>query len=160
MIILSIVPSDLVRVGAITLGSVVFLFNIARAVRPRVLMEKLRARLLSLEGKLQTAVDEDIMAEADANSIAQFERNIGRIRYRISELHEKTLLAHGIFQEMKAVWRGHSSEIIVCIQDVDALEWEIEVCRQFVVLQDSFERNNGPKIKRAMVLKNRYYLWK
>ena len=78
MVILSIIPSDLVRVGAILLGSVVFLLNIARTVRPPVLMEKLQVRLLSLEGKLQTAVDEGIMAEADANSIAQFERSIGR----------------------------------------------------------------------------------
>ena len=79
MIILSIIPSDLVvRVGAILLGSVVLLFNIARAVRPRVLMEKLRVRLLSLEGKLQTAVDENIMAEADANYITRFERSVGR----------------------------------------------------------------------------------
>ena len=78
MIILSIIPSDLVQVGDILLGSVVFLFNIARTVRPRVLMEKLQVRLLSLEGKLQTAVDEGIMAESDANSIAQFERSIGR----------------------------------------------------------------------------------
>jgi hypothetical protein len=78
MVILSIIPSDLVRVGAITLGSIVFLFNIARAVRPRVLMQKLQVRLLSLEGKLQTAVDENIMAETDANYIAQFERSVGR----------------------------------------------------------------------------------
>lgn len=144
MVILSLIPSDLVRVGAILLGSVVLLFNMARAVRrPRVLMEKLRVRLLPLEGKIQTAVDENIMAEADANYIAQFERSVrvGRIRYRIYELHEKTLLAHGILQEVKAVWRGHSSEIILCYRDVDALEREIE-------------------IKRAMVLKNRYYLWK
>ena len=78
MVILSIIPSDLVRVGAILLGSVVFRFNIARAVRPRVLMEKLRVRLLSLERKLQTAVDENIMAKADANYIAQLERSVGR----------------------------------------------------------------------------------
>ena len=78
MIILSIIPSDLVQVGAILLGSVVFLFNIARTVRPPVLVVKLQVRLLSLEGKLQTAVNEGIMAEADANSIAQFERSIGR----------------------------------------------------------------------------------
>ncbi|KIJ94083.1 hypothetical protein K443DRAFT_684032 [Laccaria amethystina LaAM-08-1] len=140
MVILSIIPSDLVRVGAITLGSIVFLFNIARAVRPRVLMQKLQVRLLSLEGKLQTAVDENIMAETDANYIAQFERSVGRIRYRVSELHEKMLLAYGILQEMMAVWRGHSFEIFVCIRDVEALEWEIE-------------------IKRATELKNRYYLW-
>ena len=35
-------------------------------------------RLLSLEGKLQTAVDEGIMAEVDANYIAQLERSVGR----------------------------------------------------------------------------------
>jgi hypothetical protein len=39
-----------------------------------------------------------------------------RIQYRVSELHEKALLAYGIFQEMKAVWRGHSFDIIVCIR--------------------------------------------
>ena len=60
------------------IGSVVFLFNTARAGCPRVLMENLRVRLISLEGKLQTAADEGIMAEADANYIAQFERGIGR----------------------------------------------------------------------------------
>ena len=83
-----------------------------------------------------------------------------RIRYRIFELHEKTLLAYGILQEMKAIWKGHSSEIIQCYRDVEALEREIEVCRHFVVLQHSFTRNTAPQIKRAMVLKNRYYLWK
>ena len=67
-----------------------------------------------------------------------------RIRYRIFELHEKTLLAYGILQEMEAIWQGHSSEIILCYRDVDAPEREIEVCRHFVVLQDSFTRNNGP----------------
>ena len=61
---------------------------------------------------------------------------------------------------MKAIWQGHSSEIILFYRDVDALEREIEVRRHFVVLQDSFTRNNGPQIKREMVLKNRYYLWK
>ena len=77
MVILSIIPSNLVRVGAILLGSVVFLSQIAR-LRPRVLMEKLRVRLLSLEGNLQTAVNENIMAEADADYVAQFERSVGR----------------------------------------------------------------------------------
>jgi hypothetical protein len=69
------------------------------------------------------------------------------------------LLAYGILQEMMAVWRGHSFEIFVCIRDVEALEWEIEVCRHFIVLQDSFTRSNGLQIKRATELKNRYYLW-
>jgi len=43
----------------------------------------------------------------------------------------RRFLVYGILQEMKAVWRGHSFalEIIFSIRDVDALEWEIEVCR-------------------------------
>ena len=109
------------------------------------------------------------MAKADANYVAQLERKKqyiddacfhARIRYRIFELHEKTLLAYGILQEMKAIWHGHSSEIILCYRDADALEREIEACRYFVVFQDSFTKNTAPQIKRVMVLKNRYYLWK
>ena len=34
----------------------------------------------------------------------------------------------GIFQEIKAVWKGLSLEIIQCIRDVDSLERDLEVC--------------------------------
>ena len=51
-----------------------------------------------------------------------------RIRYRTSELHERTLLASGgILQEIKAYWKGHSRDINGCIQDVEALERDLEV---------------------------------
>ena len=52
-----------------------------------------------------------------------------RIRYRTSELYETTLLTSGgILQEVKAVWRGHSLNIIKCLRDVDNLEVDLEVC--------------------------------
>jgi hypothetical protein len=52
-----------------------------------------------------------------------------RIRYKIFELYERTLMASGeIFQEIEAVWKGLSLEIDECIRDVDALERDLEVC--------------------------------
>ena len=51
-----------------------------------------------------------------------------RLRYKTFELHERTLLTSGgILQEIKAVWKGHSFEINACIQDVKALERDLEV---------------------------------
>jgi hypothetical protein len=51
-----------------------------------------------------------------------------RIQYMIFELHEMTLMmSGGIFQEIKAVWKGLSLEINKCIWDVDALERDLEV---------------------------------
>jgi len=51
-----------------------------------------------------------------------------RIQYMIFELHERTLVTSGgIFQEIKAVWKGLSLEINQCIRDVDALERDLEV---------------------------------
>ena len=45
------------------------------------------------------------------------------------DLYERTLLtAGGIFQEIKAVWKGLSLEITQCIRDVDSLEKDLEVC--------------------------------
>jgi len=52
-----------------------------------------------------------------------------RIRYTISELHERTLIASGgFFHEIKAVWEGLPLEINRCIRDVDALERDLKVC--------------------------------
>jgi hypothetical protein len=52
-----------------------------------------------------------------------------RICYRTSELYEITLLmSGGILPEMKAVWQGHSLNIIKCLRDVDNLEVDLEVC--------------------------------
>ena len=52
-----------------------------------------------------------------------------RIRYRIFELYERTLMTSGgFFQEIKAIWGGLSLEISECIRDVDALERDLEVC--------------------------------
>ena len=51
-----------------------------------------------------------------------------RIRYIIFDLYEKTLMTSGgIFQEVKAIWEGLSLEINECIQDVYALERDLEV---------------------------------
>ena len=52
-----------------------------------------------------------------------------RIRYKTSDLYEVTLLTSGgILQEAKAVWQGHSLNIIKCLRDVDNLEVDLEVC--------------------------------
>ena len=74
MIILSLIPQDLVRAGAVLLG---FLLCV-HAMRPRTLMKILQLRLSSLEGKLQDAVDSGIMRQSDTSFINQFTRDIGR----------------------------------------------------------------------------------
>ncbi|KIK00694.1 hypothetical protein K443DRAFT_7459 [Laccaria amethystina LaAM-08-1] len=141
MVILSIIPQDLVRTAAVLLGGLICVYNIIHAVRPQTLIKKLQLRLLSLEGKLQDAIDSGIMAQADPVFTAQIERSMGRICYRTSELYEITLLmSGGILPEMKAVWQGHSLNIIKCLRDVDNLEVDLE-------------------INRATVLKNRYHFW-
>ena len=63
---------------------------------------------------LQNLVDHDVFSS--------------RIRYNVFELQERTLLTSGVQQELQAVWRGHSFEIYECLQDVKALERELEVC--------------------------------
>lgn len=129
MVILSIIPPDLVRIGTLLLGGVICLCNVAHAMRPQVLMEKLRLRLLILEGKLRDTVDSGIIHLSDTNFTARIETNMGRIQYRALELHERTLLTlEGILQEIKAVGKGHSFEINACIRDVKALERDLEVC--------------------------------
>ena len=78
MIFLSIIPSDLVRTGALLLGGTIVISHIVHTIRPRNLMEKLQMQLLCLEEKLKAAIDTGIMAQADANSTAQIERRFGR----------------------------------------------------------------------------------
>ena len=52
-----------------------------------------------------------------------------RIRYNTSELYETTLLTSGgISKEVKAVWQGHSLNIIKSLWDVDNLKVDLEVC--------------------------------
>ncbi|KIJ98852.1 hypothetical protein K443DRAFT_8877 [Laccaria amethystina LaAM-08-1] len=137
MIILSIIPSDLVRTGALLLGGTIVISHSVHAIRPRDLMENLQKRLLCAEEKLKAAIDSGIMAQADANATAQIERRFGNV----FELQERTLLMSGVLQEIQAVWRGQSFEIYKCLEDVKALEKELE-------------------IHRATVMKNRYYWWK
>ncbi|KIK04978.1 hypothetical protein K443DRAFT_4167 [Laccaria amethystina LaAM-08-1] len=138
MIILSLIPQDLVRAGAILLGFLICL----HAIRPRTLMKTLQLRLSSLEEKLQDAVDSGIIRQSDTSFTNQFTRDIGKIRYMICELYERTLMTSGgIFQEIKAVSEGLSLEINSCTRDVDALERDLE-------------------INRAKILKNQYHLWK
>jgi len=74
MIILSLIPQDLVRAGAILLG---FLICV-HAMRPRTLMKTLHLRLSSLEEKLQDAVDSGIMRQSDTIFTDQFTRDIGK----------------------------------------------------------------------------------
>ena len=50
------------------------------------------------------------------------------IQYNVFELQEKTLLTSGVLQELQAVWGGQSFEIYECLQDVKALQRELEVC--------------------------------
>lgn len=78
MVILSIIPQDLVRLGAILLGGVICICNIIHATRPQNRMKKLQHRLQSLEGKLQDAVDSGIMSQSDTPFTAQITRNMGR----------------------------------------------------------------------------------
>jgi hypothetical protein len=51
-----------------------------------------------------------------------------RLRYNVFALQERTLLASGFLQEIQAVRRGQSFEIYKCLEDVKALEKELEVC--------------------------------
>ena len=74
MIILSLIPQDLVRAGAILLGFLICL----QTIRPRSLMKTLQLRLSSLEEKLQDAVDSGIMRQSDASFTDQFVRDMGR----------------------------------------------------------------------------------
>ena len=78
MVILSILPQDLVRIAAVLLGGLICVYNIILAMRPQTLIRKLQLRLLSLEAKLQNAVDSGIMAQADPVFIAQIETSMGR----------------------------------------------------------------------------------
>jgi hypothetical protein len=78
MVILSIIPQDLVRTAAVLLGGLICVYNIIHAVRPQTLIKNLQLRLLSLEGKLQDAIDSGIMAQADPVFTAQIERSMGR----------------------------------------------------------------------------------
>ena len=78
MVILSIIPPDLVRIGALLVGGVICLCNVAHAMRPQVLMEKLQLRLLTLEEKLRDTVDSGIIHQSDANFTARIEANMGR----------------------------------------------------------------------------------
>ena len=78
MVILSIIPPDLVRIGALLVGGVICLCNVAHAMRPQVLMEKLQLRLLTLEGKLQDTLDSGIIHQSDTNFTARIEMNMGR----------------------------------------------------------------------------------
>jgi len=74
MIILSIIPSDLVRTGALLLSGTILISQIVHAIRPRDLTEKLQMRLLQAEEKLKDAKHNDIMAEVDVYSSVQIER--------------------------------------------------------------------------------------
>ena len=74
MIILSLIPQDLVRAGAVLLGILICLHTI----RPQILMKTLQLRLSSLEEKLQDAVDSGIMRQSDTIFTNQFTRDIGK----------------------------------------------------------------------------------
>jgi hypothetical protein len=72
MVILSLIPQDLVRAGAILLGFLICL----DAMRPRILMKTLRLRLSSLEENLQDAVDGGIMRQSDTSFTNKFTEDI------------------------------------------------------------------------------------
>ena len=78
MIVLSIIPSDLVRTGTILLGTLIVVMKVAFRFRPRTLIQTLQLRLLSLEENLQNSIDSGIMAQSDEIFTAQIERNMGR----------------------------------------------------------------------------------
>ena len=78
MVLLSIIPQDLIRTATIVLGGLICVYNIMHAARPQTLIEKLQLRVLSLDVKLQDAIDSGIMAQADPVFIAQIERSMGR----------------------------------------------------------------------------------
>ena len=147
MIILSIIPSDLVRTGALLLGGIIVISHIVHTIRPRGLMEKLQIQLLFTEEKLKAAIDTGIMAQADANSITQIERKLGK--WVLMHVQYKILLTVMWFiknsiqcfwasrEDTFDVWgstgapgslAGQSFEIYECLQDVKALERELEVC--------------------------------
>ena len=97
MIILSIIPSDLVRTGALLLGGIIVISHIVHAIRPRELMENLQIQLLCTEEKLKAAIDSGIMAQADANSTAQIERRFGK--WVLIHVDYKILLTMMCFHE-------------------------------------------------------------
>jgi len=74
MIILSLIPKDLVRTGAVLLGFLICLHTI----RPRILMNTLQLRLSSLEENLQDAVDSGIMRQSDISFTIKFTEDIVR----------------------------------------------------------------------------------
>ena len=78
MVILSIIPQNLVRLGAILVGGVICVCNIMHATRPQNRMKKLQHQLQSLEVKLRDAVNSGIMCRSDRNFTAQIGRNMGR----------------------------------------------------------------------------------
>ena len=78
MVILSIIPPDLVRIGALLVGGIICICDIMNAMRPQVLMKKLQLRLLILEGKLRDTVDSGIIYQSDTNFAARIETNMGR----------------------------------------------------------------------------------
>ena len=78
VIILTIIPSDLVRTGTLLLAGIIVTSHIVHAIRPRDLMENLQMRLFCLEEKLKAAIDSGIMAQVDANSTTQIERRLGK----------------------------------------------------------------------------------
>ena len=78
MVFLSIIPQNLVRLGAILLGGVICVCNIMHATRPQNRMKKLQHQLQSLEVKHQDAVNNGIMCRSDRHFTAQIGRNMGR----------------------------------------------------------------------------------
>ena len=54
------------------------LCNVAHAMRPQILMEKLQLWLLTLEGKLRDNLDTGIIHQSDANFTARIKANMGR----------------------------------------------------------------------------------
>ncbi|KIK04974.1 hypothetical protein K443DRAFT_675448 [Laccaria amethystina LaAM-08-1] len=136
MIILSLIPQDLVRAGAVLLG---FLICV-HAMRPRILMKTLQLRLSSLEEILQDAVNGGIMRQSDTSFICP-QYTFFSIRCVILDLSVRTLMTSGaILKEIKAVWEGLSSEINSCIRDVDALERDLEINRA-KILKNQYQSN-------------------
>jgi len=65
-------------------------------------------------------------------------------------------MSEGILQEIKAVWKGHSFKINVCIQEVKALERDPEVCPSEMLLLPTFK---SVQINCTKILKRWYYSW-
>jgi len=78
MIVLSIIPSDLVRTGSILLSTLIFIMKVTHHFCPHTLIQTLQLQLLSLEEKLQNTIDSGIMAQSDEIFMAQIKRNMGR----------------------------------------------------------------------------------